>query len=141
MVWKKDIPGHRGAVDRSAIAKLSALINRHKQADLCADITLESSWHKLFGNKIEDYTAEERMARWYHWLGLANRSADYADPAARESADYWSEPGHPCTECKHLNHDWCTLQHLPATVNMILTPKTHEKGLACMGTGFEPKDA
>ena len=91
------------------------------------EICLYNSFEQILGRNPEDYTEEERKARW-------GRIMSFNRPMAKR----WSDMS-GCVGCIHLNEKeaWCNYQGLPCTYNPILTPSTGMIGMACYGVGKE----
>ncbi|CAM4006078.1 hypothetical protein [Ectopseudomonas alcaliphila] len=98
---------------------------------LLPPVTLSIRFADLLGDKMLTIPAAERRSRWADWLRLSRTTG-------RAGARYWSDNSQ-CRGCKHLRGTWCQLQELPCTVNPILTYRTGEVGMACMGAGREER--
>lgn len=85
------------------------------------------SWEDLLGKKADDMPSDIRRARWERWKSIS----------PPEAAEFWST--HECSDCLHIDGDWCKLQELPAAVNPILTFRHSVPGMACMGAGYEKR--
>lgn len=98
-------------------------------------ITLTIRWHELFGENPADITPELRRKRWEEWKALGNKT----DAQGRRMAKVWSKSDEKCTNCAHMDKDWCNAFGLPCTVNPVLTYRHNMIGMACGGAGFEAK--
>ena len=92
-------------------------------------ITAYSSFAQVLGNKIEDYTEEERKERWAKCMGkLEELDKDLANMWMYKSSE-------GCDGCKYRNTmgiHWCRQQGLPCNYNPVL----QDYGMACCGFGF-----
>ena len=99
-----------------------------QQTLLLPPVTLTIRFADLLGDKMLTIPAAERRTRWADWLRLARETGD--------GARYWNDNSE-CKGCRHLRGSWCRQQELPCTVNPILSYRTGQRGLACMGAGRE----
>ena len=95
------------------------------------EITTNLAWKDLFRREM---SPEERKQRWEAWKQAAIKKGD------QNIVERW-ETAEACEGCKHLDGFWCNLQGLPCTVNPILTFRHGIIGMACMGAGYESKEA
>lgn len=96
-------------------------------------VTLQIRWHELFGEKQADMPDATRRERWEQWKVICAQQPD-----GKEFIEHWTGCDEACLGCKHREGDWCGYQQLPCTVNPILTFWYNQKGIACMGAGYEP---
>jgi hypothetical protein len=96
-------------------------------------VDLNIRWEELFGKTQADMADDVRRARWEEWKALCAQQPD-----GKEFIDHWTGCDEACLGCIHRQGDWCASQSLPCTVNPILTFTGNQKGMACMGAGFEP---
>lgn len=97
-------------------------------------VTLHSRWIEIFGEKQADMPDDIRRQRWEEWKALCAKQPD-----GKEVLETWTSAEEACLGCKHREGDWCSHQQLPCTVNPILTFSMNMKGMACMGTNYEPE--
>jgi hypothetical protein len=86
-----------------------------------------SSFEQILGQKISDYTEEERKARWENAMSF---------PGGKKAKDYYSNL-FECVDCKHFQNGWCGYASLPCGVNPVLTFQQGIVGMACLGVGHE----
>jgi hypothetical protein len=96
-------------------------------------VTLDIRWHQLFGDKQSEMPDTVRRERWEEWKALCAKQKD-----GKEFIDHWTDCDEACLGCVHRQGDWCSHQQLPCTVNPVLIFDYNMKGMACMGTAFQP---
>lgn len=95
------------------------------------DIKLTSRFAEIFGATADEYTEEERKARWEKWKSLVpKKDVDFIKQ--------W-EDQESCQGCMHLDTktSWCNKEGLLCTINPILTYQYGFVGMACIGAGKE----
>jgi hypothetical protein len=99
-----------------------------------APVSLDDSFETILGCGSVEFDEALRRQRWARWLRLAwNRKR------SRDAARYWRDAS-ACIGCRHLRGSWCGLMGLPCTVNPYVSFRAGVIGMACMGTGKDPRD-
>lgn len=109
-------------------------IQEHREIEKLSldEIKFYSSFTQILGKRPEDYSPDERKARWRRNMDLL------IGIGSVESVEHWMDSSE-CSNCIYLNAEesWCERNGLPCTYNPILTPSSGYKGMACMGIGRE----